>query len=179
MYRVKDGKRRIWEGSNLSLIKTALGRNNTLPDGAASLRAGLDKTWRWNWARKGESCLACNAPGGYGIIHPIWKCNNPHMSRLRASWKNKIRLFLDHTPIAIRTPMEEMWRNMEYGVGGEFACCGVFQPRYFEKLTRADAVLCRSDKSKVIKMIKEVGYGARSLLKLHSEINQPEKIKTQ
>ena len=27
-------------------------------------------------------------------------------------------------------------------------------------------------------MIKEIGYGARSLMKLHTEINQPERIKT-
>ncbi len=31
-----------------------MGRNNTLPDGAASLIAGLDKTWRW---RKSENCI--------------------------------------------------------------------------------------------------------------------------
>ncbi len=51
-YRAKGGKRRIWEGSNLSLIKMALGRNKSLADGAACLRAGLDKAWRWTGQEK-------------------------------------------------------------------------------------------------------------------------------
>ncbi len=104
--------------------------NNSLADEAASLRVGLDKTWRWNWARGGESCLAYSAPGGHGIIHPIWKCNNPRMISDRLVWKKKIRMYLDHIPGSIRTPFEELWVNMEHGDRGEFACCGVYQPRF-------------------------------------------------
>ena len=62
--------------------------------------------------------------------------------------------------------------------GGEFACCGAFQPRFTEQLTRADDVLSMNSRKVTIKFIKEVGYGARGLLKLHSEINQPERIRS-
>ncbi len=78
----------------------------------------------------------------------------------------------------LRASLEEFWRNMEHGPGGEYACCGVFQTRFTEGLTRADENLSPNDKIIIIRMIKEVGYGARSLMKLHSEINQPERIST-
>jgi len=82
-YREERGKRRIWSGSNLSLLKKALGRGNSLGELAAIQRAGLDKTWRWNWARGGDECKACSIHGSNGIGHPIWRCNNPQMVACR------------------------------------------------------------------------------------------------
>ena len=52
------------------------------------------------------------------------------MIAYRGTWRKRIRYVLDHTPIGNRAPLEELWRNMEYGAGGEFACCGAFQPRF-------------------------------------------------
>jgi hypothetical protein len=176
-YREERGKRRIWSGSNLSLLKTAIGRGNSIGELAAIQRAGLDKTWRWNWARGGDDCKACSVHGSNGIIHPIWRCNNPQMVAARETWRKRVRYVLDHSPIGNRAQLEELWRNMEHGAGGEFACCGAFQPRFTELLTRADVVLTSNARKLTIKFIKEVGYGARGLLKLHSEINQPERIK--
>ena len=67
---------------------------------------------------------------------------------------------------------------MEYEEGGEFACCGVFQSRFTDRLTRADEVMSLMGKKLLIRVIKEVGKGARSLLRLHTEINLPSRVKT-
>ncbi len=176
-FRFKDGKNRIWTGTNMALAKLVIGKNNSLAEGAAVQRAGLDKTWRWNWAREGNICLACNVEGGDGIGHPIWRCNNPLMVACRTNWVRKVRVCLDHIPPSHRTPLEELWRNMEHGEGGEFACCGVFQPRFIRRLTRADDVLSSTGKKLLVRIIKEVGRGARGLLKLHTEINLPVRVK--
>jgi hypothetical protein len=176
-YRAGRGKREMWGGSNLGLLKTALGRGNSLSENAAIQRAGLDKTWRWNWARGGSECLACSSQGSQGITHPIWKCNNPQMLAYRENWKKRIRKVLDNIPRDDRVPVEELWRCMEYGEGGEYACCGVFQPRFYNALVRADDVLTHKKRKQLVRFIREVGYGARGLLKLHSEIIKPERVK--
>jgi hypothetical protein len=67
---------------------------------------------------------------------------------------------------------------MEHGDGGEFACCGVYQPRFTSALIRADITLDLKVKRILIRLIKEIGYGARGLMKLHAEINSPERVKT-
>ena len=67
---------------------------------------------------------------------------------------------------------------MEQGDGGEFACCGVYQPRFTSALIRADITLDLKVKRILIRLIKEIGYGARGLMKLHAEINSPERVKT-
>jgi len=90
----------------------------------------------------------------------------------------RVREALNHIPPSYRTPLEELWRNMEYEEGGEFACCGVFQPRFTEKLTRADEVMSSTGKKLLIRIMKEAGKGARGLLKLHTEINLPDRVKT-
>jgi hypothetical protein len=162
----------------LDLVKAAIGRGNSLGENAAVQRASLDKTWRWNWARGGDECKACNAKGSNGIIHPIWRCNNPQMVTYRESWKKRVMYMLDHTPRESRAPLEELWRNMEHGAGGEYACCGAFQPRFTEQLTRADVVMTSKIRKLTLKFIKVVGYGARGLLKCHSEINQPERVRS-
>ncbi len=74
--------------------------------------------------------------------------------------------------------MEELWRNMEHGAGGEYACCGVFQPRFTELLTRADVTLTIRTRKLTVKLIKEIGYGARGLLKRHAEIVLPERVRS-
>ncbi len=51
---------------------------------------------------------------------------------------------------------------MEYEEGGEFACCGVFQPKFTERLTRADEVMSSKGKGLLIRIIKEVGKGTRA-----------------
>ncbi len=56
-------------------------------------------------------------------------------------------------PREYRAPLEELWRNMEHGAGGEYACCGVFQPRFTELLTRADDTLTVKTRKLTVKLI--------------------------
>ena len=59
---------------------------------------------------------------------------------------------------------------METSEGGAYAACGVFLPSFLEKLTRADKELSKSTKTKLMRFLREIGKGARQILKIHRDI---------
>jgi hypothetical protein len=58
-YRETEGKRRIWKGTNISHAYRMMGKGKGLADRAAVQRLGLNKRWRWHWARDDKTCSAC------------------------------------------------------------------------------------------------------------------------
>ena len=54
---------------------------------------------------------------------------------------------------------------------GEYEACGVFLPGFLDRLTRADEDLTKKQVKILSKILKEIGRGARNMLRIHREIN--------
>ena len=80
-------------------------------------------------------------------------------------------MFLDALSVAQRPIYEELWRCMETEEAGEYACCGVFLPVFISTLTRADHEMGKKEKNRALKLLKEIGRGAREILKVHSGVS--------
>jgi hypothetical protein len=76
-------------------------------------------------------------------------------------------MFIDATKPNERPQFEELWRNMETAEDGAYAACGVFLQGFLDKLTRADVQMTKTQKSRINRFLKEVGRGARQILKIH------------
>ena len=165
-YRALDGRPRKWEGVNLRLSHKMMGKNKSVSDIAAVQRVSLDKMWRWHRARDNPWCEACNSRS-LGISHPMWRCKHEEMIEYRLRWRKNVWMFIDATKPNERPQFEELWRNMETAEDGAYAACGVFLQGFLEKLTRADDQLTKAQKTKMNRFLKEIGRGARQILKIH------------
>ena len=76
-------------------------------------------------------------------------------------------MFIDATKPNERPKFEELWRNMETAEDGAYAACGVFLQGFLDKLTRADDQMTKPQKAKINRFLKEIGRGARQILKIH------------
>jgi hypothetical protein len=93
----------------------------------------------------------------------------------REKWKDEVRAYIKRIPQEVRAAAEELWRAMEQGVHGEYACCGVHLRGFCESLTRADVELEKKNRGVIMKLLKIVGSGARGVLKTHTGINEVNK----
>jgi hypothetical protein len=147
-----------------------MGRWKGLEDRAAVQRAALDKRWRWHWAREDKICSACGDPS-VGIIHPLRHCKNADVIKVRDRWRARIEMFVRAAPPSQRSSMEGLWRCMNSERLGGYACCGVFLPAFLDSLSRADDILSKKDRTRLNKLLREIGKGAREILRVHTEIN--------
>ena len=169
-YRVADGKNRIWKGTNISHSYRMMGKRKGLADRAAVQRLGLNKRWRWHWARSDKICSACGSPS-VGIKHPLWHCKNDEVIEERGRWKENVDDFLLGISAKHRAPLEDLWSCMQREEHGELACCGVFLPSFLSKLNRADNAISKRDVARLKKLTKVVGRGAREVLRIQTEQN--------
>ena len=169
-YRAGKGKRRFWKGSFLGHSHRMMGKSKGLADRAAAQRAALDKRWRWHWAREDKTCLACGDPS-IGIIHPIRYCKGAEVVDSRARWTAKVEMFIRAAPPSQRPVMEDLWRCMRQEELGEYACCGIFTPDFINHLSRGGEVMTQKDKTRLNRLLREIGKGAREILRVHTGIN--------
>jgi ribonuclease HI len=169
-YREAEGKDRKWAGTNLRLSHKMMGKNKSISDLAAVQRASLDKMWRWHWAREDPICEACNKKS-IGIVHPIWKCKHEEMIDFRLAWRRNVWSIIDDIPTKDRPQFEELWSCMEVCEDGAYAACGVFLPGFLDRLTKADEDLSKKKVRTLNKLLKEIGRGARNMLRIHRELN--------
>ena len=170
-YREERGSTRKWEGTNMALSHKAMGKGPGIADLAATQRLGLDKRWKWNWARGDTTCLACGRNGS-GISHPLRHCREESTVGERGLIKFKARVAIDQARLRVRPLLEELWRNMEVGIDGAYACCGVFTRGFINGLTRADLSLGKEDIKDLNKFLKVIGLSSRELLRKHGEIGR-------
>jgi ribosomal protein S13 len=95
----------------------------------------------------------------------------------RERWKNEVRIYIKKLPQVVRAAAEELWRNMEQGAHGEYACCGVYLKSFCEGLTRADVELDKKNKGAIMRLLKIIGKGARETLKIHTGIKEVSRSK--
>jgi len=177
-YRERDGRGRIWEQANLKYLHKVMGKNSSIADRAATQRAGLGKIWRWSRYRDNKTCVACGDRATIGIIHPLRKCKNKEVAAYRERWKNEVSTYIKKLPQTVRAAAEELWRNMEQGAHGEYACCGVYLKSFCEGLTRADVELDKKNKGAIMRLLKIIGKGARETLKVHTGIKEVSRSKS-
>jgi hypothetical protein len=154
-----------------------MGKNKSISDLAAVQRASLDKMWKWHWARSDLVCEACGSKSS-GIAHPIWRCKHEDMIEYRLRWRKNVWMFIEAAKPNERPQFEELWRNMETAQDGAYAACGVFLPGFLDKLTRADQELTKAELQKLNRFLKEIGKGARQILKIHRELSEM-KVRTE
>ena len=61
---------------------------------------------------------------------------------------------------------------METAEDGAYAACGIFLPSFLDKLTRADQELTKQQKARLNRFLKEIGKGARQILKVHRGLSE-------
>jgi hypothetical protein len=147
-----------------------MGKRKGLADRAAVQRLGLNKRWRWHWARDDKICSACGCPA-VGVKHPLWHCKNDEVIEERERWKESVDDFLRGIPARHRAPLEDLWSCMQREEHGDLACCGVFLPSFLAKLDRADVSISKRDVSRLKKLTKVVGKGAREVLRVQTDQN--------
>ncbi len=152
-------------------IHKVMGKNRGIADRAAVQRLALDKRWKWHWAREDGICHACGKPG-VNLLHPIRNCTEETTVGERNLLAFKAKVLIDEARKCFRPVLEELWRNMEAGPGGEYACCGLYTQAFVRNLTRADVLLGKEEKSEVDKMLKGIGRCTRELLRKHGEIGR-------
>ena len=169
-YREERGATRKWEAASMVHSYRMMGKGPSTADRAAVQRLALDKRWRWHWAR-GGICVACGK-NGPGISHPLRKCKEETTVGERALMGFKVRVAIDQARRSFKPVLEEIWRNMEAGTDGEYACCGVFTRGFLSRLTRADAELGKEEKKDLDRVLKVIGSCTRELLRKHGEVGK-------
>jgi len=169
-YRMAEGENRIWKGTNISHAYRMMGKRRGLADRAAVQRLGLNKRWRWHWARDDKTCPACGDPS-VGIKHPLRLCKNVEVIEERERWKNNVEECLRGIPAKHRAPLEDLWSCMQRGSYGEYACCGVFLPGFLSKLDKAEVAISKKDVARLKRLTRVVGRGAREVLRVQTEQN--------
>ena len=132
-WRVKDGLLPKWAGTNMAMAFSLLKRNGSLEDHATMSRLAAGK--RWEFSRHNK--IACKACLGdfRGLKHPLLKCNNLQMIKVRKVWLDNCRSYIDEVkPGHLKPRMLDILHEAVHAEGGEFACLGTFMPKWAARL---------------------------------------------
>jgi hypothetical protein len=168
-FRIKDGKIACWKGANIAYHHRLMGRSNKVGDRVITQRIGLIKRWQWSAHRDGGICSGCNNPIE-GIDHPLRRCSHIDMVKARADWWRSVDGSIMKCNRKIHERLFKVTRAMREEPGGEIACCGSFLPSFVSSLNLDQSPISDADSKAVIRILKAVSGGARTILRTAAEL---------
>jgi hypothetical protein len=168
-YRIKAGKVACWEGANISMHHRLMGRSNKIGDRVITQRIGLIKRWKWSSHRCDNLCSGCNMPMK-GVDHPLRHCTHTDMIKARADWWRCVDGSIMKCGRNIQDRLFSITRAMRENPDEEIACCGSFLPSFVSSLSLDHSAIADSDAKAVIRILKAVSGGARTVLRIAAEL---------
>ena len=143
-----------------------MGKSRSMEDRSAVSRMAGGKSWCNSHANT-EVCQACGI-GTRSEAHALRSCTATEIKEARRKWTGDIsKVIAKVRNRDLKGLMEDAWTKMRNYPGGEMAMMGSFQPRWVENIHKGRMDLRDGEERIVMNIFKQIGQGARELIKLY------------